>query len=209
MFDVDANAFRLVALFQGTDETRYYLQGVYIEPHHEKGVFLVSTDGHRMLVAHDETGSCVEPVIVQLSKDALKACAPARGDKNPRRVEAASRKSEAFVYADNAQKVGVATKWEIEGTFPDWRRAFKGAKGDGASCAMNATYMGTFSKVGKSLTGSEVVHVSNDADSGPSLIRFANVSSFVGLLMPATWKSEIGFPRWIGFEPNKPKPPTE
>jgi hypothetical protein len=207
MFDVDANTFRLVAMFQSTEETRYYLQGVFIEPHHDKGVFLVATDGHRMLVAHDETGSCEGPMIVQLSKDALKACAPARGDSNPRRIEAASRKAEAYVYADNALKVAVVPKWEIEGTFPDWRRAFKGAKSDGAGGGFNASYLSSFAKVGKALTGSEVVHIAPDVDNGPALIRFANVDTSVGLLMPARWTEKTGYPDWIGFEPNEPTPP--
>ena len=53
---VNADLFKLVHAAISKEETRYYLNGVFIEPHPVGGAVLVATDGHRMLVAHDEKG---------------------------------------------------------------------------------------------------------------------------------------------------------
>lgn len=54
-FDIDADLFLRVRRAQGIEEVRYYLTGVLIEPHPEKGAWLVATDGRAMLVGRDET----------------------------------------------------------------------------------------------------------------------------------------------------------
>lgn len=210
MFEVNASLFRLVALFQGTDETRYYLQDVYIEKHPKVGVFLVATDGHRMLVAHDEKGSVDEPVIVQIGKDQLKACKAGRNEAKPRRLASSAGGKEVFVTTHDGEKVAVASKWEIEATFPDWRRAMKGANSLGGHDAFNASLVKSFAEVGKELVGNELVSIETGYDGGPALIRFANVDHVVGLLMPARWKTAKGYPAFLDFEPNPlPEPPAE
>ena len=71
---VNANLFRLAQMTVSTEETRYYLNGIFIQPHAVQGVLLVSTDGHRMTVIHDETGHADQSAIVRLSPEALKLC---------------------------------------------------------------------------------------------------------------------------------------
>lgn len=46
-----AKLFGAVAQFAAEeDEVRTYLRGVLIEPHETQGVYLVASDGHRMLM---------------------------------------------------------------------------------------------------------------------------------------------------------------
>ena len=134
MIRVNANLFRIAYVATSTEASRYYLNGVLVEPHHEKGAILTATNGHILVSIHDETGHCDQPTIVQLTKEALKAC-PLKhvhrllvieDEKNP--------KASANIWETDA------THWEIagldggsrlqmvshdcivDGTFPDYRR---------------------------------------------------------------------------------------
>lgn len=53
---VSARAYATVMLAQSTEETRYYLNGVLVEPNPAGGVNLVATDGHVLIAVHDKTG---------------------------------------------------------------------------------------------------------------------------------------------------------
>ena len=63
--DVNAMLFKAARECQSSEETRYYLGGVYVQPHPERGALLVATDGHRLIAIHDETGICEKPAIVR------------------------------------------------------------------------------------------------------------------------------------------------
>ncbi|RCK40460.1 hypothetical protein [Thalassospira xiamenensis] len=52
---VSAKHFYAAWQFVSTEKTRYYLNGVYIEPHKDGGVLLIATDGHSMAVIRDAT----------------------------------------------------------------------------------------------------------------------------------------------------------
>ncbi len=55
MIQVNANLFARVAVAQGAEAVRYYLQGVCIQPAGAtgKGVTLVATDGHMLIAGND------------------------------------------------------------------------------------------------------------------------------------------------------------
>ena len=117
MIQVNANLFARVAAAQSTEATRFYLQGVCIQPHPRgEGVTLTATDGHCLLTAHDpKADPATLPaagIIVNLGKDGLKAARkgqtvtidPATGDAS----------------VDNAWRSASTTI--VDGAFPDWRR---------------------------------------------------------------------------------------
>ena len=75
MLQFSANLYRVVRSVASIETTRYYLNGVFVEPaRHGVGVFLTATDGHRLLCVHDASGKADESAIIQLSDFALKAC---------------------------------------------------------------------------------------------------------------------------------------
>lgn len=67
-----ANAALIAAIAVSTEETRYYLNGVHVEPNRNGGVNLVATDGHRMMVVYDQHGFTSEPMIVRIPQRKLK-----------------------------------------------------------------------------------------------------------------------------------------
>lgn len=53
---VSARAYAAAMLAQSTEETRYYLNGVLIQPCRAGGVMVVATNGHILIAIHDKDG---------------------------------------------------------------------------------------------------------------------------------------------------------
>lgn len=202
-FDVDASLFRVAAMFQSTEEARYYLNGVHIEQHQDEGVFLVATDGHRLLVAHDVSGKIEGgTAIVQLGKDQLRACKEGRGETAPRRIVATDAKQPLTITA-NGNPVAIQPKWIIDGHFPDWKRVMQGISGAGRMEAFDAKLIRSFSDAAEALGVGTGIDVSFATPDGPALVRF-NASHVAGVVMPIRWKGPTGWPGFLGFQPFPP-----
>lgn len=61
-----------------SNEVRYYLGGIYVEPHPKGGVMVVASNGHHLFCGHDIRGSISEPVIFDFSKRFITDCAKAK-----------------------------------------------------------------------------------------------------------------------------------
>jgi DNA polymerase III sliding clamp (beta) subunit (PCNA family) len=59
--NIDARYYRECSDFVSHEQSRYTLCAIRLEPHPEKGVLIVATDGHTMAIFHDEQGECSEP----------------------------------------------------------------------------------------------------------------------------------------------------
>jgi len=181
---VNANLFRVAATFISAEETRYYLRGVFIEPHQSgRGVYLIATDGHRLFVAHDETGTCEGSAIVNLDKAALTACKPNRRDGDLLRTVTIAD-GNATISLDDAP-VAAAFNVIIGGTFPDWRMVANPNTDNPSPATFNGRHLSDFANAARELTnrkdaGLRVVAVAD----GPSLIRFDGVDNAFGVLMP-------------------------
>lgn len=72
---INPKYFAAINLFSANCDVRYYLNGVFIEPHPEKGVIIVATDGHFLGLIHDPEGFVDRPIIVGgISKPLISAC---------------------------------------------------------------------------------------------------------------------------------------
>jgi len=60
---IKAEYARLIQPFISQEDFRYYLNGFAIEPHPNKGVVIVATDGHKLGAFHDESGACDSKMI--------------------------------------------------------------------------------------------------------------------------------------------------
>lgn len=58
---IDARYYRECADFVSHEQSRYTLCAIRLEPHPEKGVLIIATDGHKMAIFRDEQGECSEP----------------------------------------------------------------------------------------------------------------------------------------------------
>jgi len=208
MFDVDANLFRLAYLATSTEETRYYLMGVYLEPlPHDGGALLVATNGHVALVLRDPTGVVETPVIVRATKPTLTACRPRnveqrrlRGDmaENPIRVDLSFGKDKP------AHNLALQSDWRVDGTFPDWRRVLPVIPADSAlvTDCYKAGNLAIFGEVARGLGGSDGITVASVKIGDPALVRWhggPGVDLGFGVVMPTRMSPELvrSYPEWI------------
>lgn len=184
MIDVNALLFKAVAEVQSKEETRYYLCGVYITKHPKGGALLVATDGHRMMVAHDQDGKCSESAIVKIDPKALAGVKAKLGKEPPRLTVAKDGAATLDTYrgADCILK---------DATFPDWARipisivANVKAKKSGAA-SFNGQYMAVFGKIAGILSHNKHAPIRPVAFSNedPALILFPEMQNVFGVLMP-------------------------
>lgn len=134
--------------FVSTEGPRYYLSGLGVFPHKDKGVLLVATDGHRMGIIHDEAGKTNGDWICPITPAMVRAMIPDMrsafdedtgeykyDDRGNDQVPVSLHFVGDVAYLLNAdadlKKLGdigkhhvcVAFTPAIDGKFPDWRRA--------------------------------------------------------------------------------------
>ena len=201
MIKIDANLFRIAYTAVSTEETRYYLNGVHIEAHPEKGAILVSTDGHRMIVAHDPEGECSESVIVKLPRFALAQCktptmftAKRVLEINPTLPGSATIKEVTPGKKNEAPKIeDVITVHRaiVDGAFPDWRRVIPYTPTEAPNAAptsFNPRYMKAWGDVGMELKkahlGTEEMQIALSTGGNPVIIRWSGAVNIFGVQMP-------------------------
>lgn len=216
---VNANLFEIAARFVSKEETRYYLNGVYVEPHPVRGVRMTSTDGHRLVSIWDERGTCGGHGIVQLSKAALSACKAKRNTVAVLVLEptvsgqasATVRSLEVPKYADrDATRVEADyDKWPIsamdpicliDGTFPAYMRVVPSTVTAGVG-GYNPNYVADFAKasqdLGTAVSGEKSaapISICGDG-SGPAMVTFPSRIAF-GVLMPMRGEFDTAPPAW-------------
>jgi hypothetical protein len=167
MIRFNANLFRIAMQCASKEETRYYLRGVYVQPHHVKGVTMVATDGHKLIVLHDESGSADESAIINLG-DALKLCKPKRNERHDVVIETGSNTAtvnNTFAAPDRDEKTnallgtetledtpfGMAYGVKIDGSFPDYRRVIPKAFSNTITPTFASWYLSELALVGTEL----------------------------------------------------------
>lgn len=199
MLNVNANLFRIAALAQSHEETRYYLNGVFIEPH-RNGVTMTATDGRILVSIHDETGTCEKPVIVQLPRHTLQSCKVTKKDLEPRRL-AMSDLGNAFVRLCG-KDVGVASQCIVDGAFPDWRSVVKSAVapllGNGNTPMFNQECLRTLCDISRELADGTYrgFMLEGARAGGAALVRFEGAPHAFGLIMPIRTEIKPELPAW-------------
>lgn len=207
MIRINADLFRAAYVCVSTEETRYYLNGVYVEPHADEGVILVATDGHRLVCIHDATGTASGAAIIRVDKNVLKKCRKGRRE-NRREIqvnlEAERADVLAFEYApdwrdhhgspETGRPVAVQAGCVIDGTFPDYRRVIPSTSGtERHADTFNGRYLAAFAdigdilrehKTGSSCRGGTAMIVHSHDIGAPALIRWDSVEHAFGVLMP-------------------------
>lgn len=127
-FQFRADQFRAASMIAAKEDTRHYLNGVFIEPDPAGGIFLVATDGHVLVALHDPNGYAERAAILycDFKSPALKI---KRGESG-RRVYLDGNSAEirnippSKIVADSTEHILLDRMVfnEIDGTFPDWRR---------------------------------------------------------------------------------------
>ncbi|WP_431299416.1 hypothetical protein [Tabrizicola sp. BL-A-41-H6] len=211
-----------------TDETRYYLAGVSVQKHPEKGAMLVATDGHRMIVVHDQYAIVPErPMIVSLNWKAkeLKVTPKDIGnrvlivevpEKRTSTPMMAQIMSVALDHADQYESDGLVKGAliveEIDGTFPDWTRVVPWKTFDLQACTANVAfdprYIATFSTAFSflSFASDNTLVLRSGATGDPFIVTDPSVMNAFGILMPKRGGG-MSAPLWLAHK--APPPPKE
>lgn len=200
------------AITMAKQDVRYYLNGILLEhpPKGTDGLIIVSTDGHRLFAAIDEsaylTPSWPERFILKLSDDALKAIKLVKNLGEPVTVEVTKDNVTVSV---NGSKF--ANCEEIDGVFPEWRRIAKDVGDDITPGWFNQNYLADFAKIAtildenRSRFGNAITLRGNDAESACN-VYFDNSPHAFGILMPI--RSHTGEPSLPAFMGPVKKPVT-
>lgn len=153
---VNPKYFAAINLFAAVKDVRYYLNGVFIEPHPVKGVVIVATDGHTLALLHDPDGWVKAPIIVgDISKALISACA-FKGSAKRQNVPTRLYLSEHGAVVDTDEQAQVETTINpfsasvshlskislIDGKFPDYRRVIQTERSETVAFpCVNVTYM--------------------------------------------------------------------
>ena len=176
---VNADMLRAALLCASSEETHYYLKGVFVDPAGK----LVSTDGYRMFVGtidlaasehNPAPGSFTGWIIC---RDVLKRALA--GHKLPTITIAPDR-------------VGDIACKPIDGTFPDWRRSVP-SEITGTVAQFNPAYVADMGKIGLLLQGkfkrgyssgtALPAHIHHNGDSAAG-VTFPGVDDAYAVLMP-------------------------
>lgn len=218
MIRCNANLFRIATACQSKEETRYYLCGVLVEPHHTKGVQLVATDGHRMLVIHDENGFADESAIISLGADGLKHCKQKRGMRRDVVIETGAADATISDVFDNkdgtleSTPVAVAFKVRIDGTFPAYRKVLPDTFPADGMPSFAGVYLASMGNIGVELAQHFTDWTPRDSGphrkdgliargdaNGPALVTWPSFDKAFGILMPIRHESNASVPDWFAL----------
>lgn len=218
--NVSADLFRIVAAYRSTDDSRFYLQGVYVQPHPCGGAYLVATDGHRMLVVYDASAECTEAAIIACPSDLLRA-AKSKPVRQRRRGAGAQDgepmgprmlaivDNQAIIFCDGIEVHRGVAPASIDGTFPDWRRVVPTidsvpASERSLSPAFAPAYLEAFGETGRALAE----HFDTKAPvrivpcgQSAAIVLFDNCREAFGVLMPMRSAAPAELPAFLDAKP--------
>lgn len=188
----------LRAAFQcvSTEQTRYYLNGVFVD-HDATGLRLIGLDGHVMLKIELPDATFVgEKCWTQENGFILKT------DHTDKAFKAKTPKG-LWIYGDTAtgllqfvatdgtdepRRVGVCEFEQIDGTFPDWRRVMPKAQAKTGHMSFDPAKLAMLVKAGDVIRkGCKVRLTSGEGVGDPMRVEYHRLDRMTGVLMPYRW----------------------
>ncbi|MBX9902141.1 MAG: hypothetical protein K2Y28_15295 [Burkholderiaceae bacterium] len=195
MIKFKAKYLKLLHPFMAKNEIRYYLEGIYVEPHPDGGVTLVATDGKAMICIRDIKGHCDNSRIIKITPDAIRKSGATHltGCETFCTVdEDTQRLTIGAFYPDMSGNQLVEeyyiqpNKCFIEGKFPDWRKILPDFDGltEKIDSAMNLNLIRNLIQMGLSKMGFNAVRFWGSGTNGVVVVQFENHPEVVALIMP-------------------------
>jgi DNA polymerase III sliding clamp (beta) subunit (PCNA family) len=170
-------------------DVRYYLNGVLIEPHEERGITLTATNGHKLVSIHDEDGALTNGdsfILAASTRDAfIKAARTKSGRGKPVHITAAPDDANYGVlvleHGDTRYRA-----LKVDGTFPNWRTVMQGPTDKGASATFDPRYIADFAAVEGLLHEGAVrgMRLTQNEETSAARVEFSAAPYAVGVLMP-------------------------
>jgi len=205
---IAAGVLGFAAEFISKEKTRYYLNGVYIEPA-GTGVVAVATDGHRLIAVHDEHGFIERPAIIRAKPSDLvrfrsKHDATLSADAIGERITSKPILATLRPPKGNIEDVLLD---EIDGTFPEWRKVVPvDFPKTGVIPAFQARYLAAFDGLARVGGRSGGVIVVSRGPAEPAVVTPASSGAWpwIGIVMPILADdAPTAYPAWLGLAQKK------
>lgn len=165
-----------VALAASTDDTRFYLKGVHIEPHPKKtGVILTATNGHILISAYRDTGAAESFAPVIVPSDLINRVKAVRKISDLTLTVTPTEVSILYAGATYAAP-------PVDGSFPDWRRIVP-RNCDGTPAQYDSKHLAAMTKAKALLTGRKLSAAIAYNGEAPTLVDLGADDAF-GVIMP-------------------------
>ena len=199
---ISAGLLGFAAELSSQEGTRYYLNGVYVEPCAEGGVTATATDGHRLISIRDPDGHIDRPLILRAAKPFLAECR-----RYPTTPVIARELSVRFIAEripqKRGQRAGYGIVETIDGTFPNWRALVPQKMPDESVVTpIRARYLSAFAGLAGADRHSGAIMVVSGTKDGPSFVFPASkgVFDWVGIVMPMRGDDiPSSLPAWLGL----------
>jgi len=221
---VCAKRFYAALQFISTEQTRYYLNGVFIEPHKDGGVMMVATNGHYLAAVRDATARIdgTGGWICGLPKQPFNTFLKRQYAGTMHFVGNTAYLTDAVIGIDarlpdfdptkiTEQHLAIAYAPPIDGTFPDWRRIVPQDKTKQTDrFAINGRDFDKFTKAIETISENNqaALSMSTPPDgSSPIIIQSGNARDFFGIVMPMRDDFVGSFaPDWLNLPAPDAKP---
>lgn len=195
MIKFKAKYLKLLHPFMAKNEIRYYLEGIYVEPHPDGGVTLVATDGKAMICIRDIKGHCDNARIIKITPDAVRKSGVTSitrcetfcmVDEDTQRLTIGAFYSDMGVENLIEEYYIQPNKCFIEGKFPDWRRVLPDFDGltEKIDSAMNLNLIRNLIQMGLSKMGFNAVKFWGSGMNSVVVVQFENHPEVVAMIMP-------------------------
>jgi hypothetical protein len=189
--NLHADGLAAVWLAKSQEETRYYLNGVYVTPWMQDGtagVLMVATNGHLLAAYFDQDGEANRSAIIDgpFGSTMFKS---GRTEKTARRlsVDGEIGRITATDRRGNVAAAGLALVSEIHGTYPNFKSAIKFATSNGtANFTWSHLIMERVCKIAQRLNGPAMrqMDVHMPERDGPTLFTFGTDCPLMVIAMP-------------------------
>lgn len=190
--NLHADGLATVFTAKSNEETRYCLNGVFVTPWvsgETEGVMMVATDGHILATYFDRDGEANRSAIIDgpFNSQLLKS---GRSEKSARRflVTGEIGRVTCVPRRKNSPELsGLLLAKEVEGTFPDWTKIAKMAKGTGsARFTWSALVMERICKMALRINGPSMrgMDALMPEANGPALFTFGGSCPLSVIAMP-------------------------
>jgi hypothetical protein len=203
MIAFNTHLFHVASLFTSTEQARYYLGGVYIEPHKSGGVTMTATDGHKLIHLHDPDGACDKPLILK----ALPVGRQLRPGKRMLRRVATGEVPPRGTFTLNLHDIGEAGQAHLiglllcedptsGGSFPEYRRVIPAMSKPGLSGQFKPALIASVAAAAKELGVTDLIFRQKDKNS--PAIALLGPRAFA-VLMPRYEQGdeELALPSWF------------
>lgn len=201
--------FQRVKFAISTEETRYYLNGIYLHRVGER-INAVATDGHRLALLRMKTGG-VESlfpedgdgiIVPRVAIAAILANLPKQGDNRPAKFSMAKQDDQKWVPHIQVQ-IGdgdfVLTTKMIDGTYPDYNRVVPDVDGSYGEVQFDRNIAARIFRMVGRVAGEKIVCTKLEIDNGGISVKTSEHYGNVHARFAAAYN---GDPKETGFNAN-------